>query len=177
MGRVLRTVASVAVAVVAVVALLLFLQSRDKSTLDNGDSTAKPTVRTVERDQGNAHRKAPAGFRYATDPPTSGPHLPVRIPATGTLTNDELLHALELGDVVLVYGKTADGPVLAALRDDVAGNDPALVGAGQAIVLDQRPGTAGVVALAWRRLLRVKAANDPRLREFAQAWLGHGASP
>ena len=177
MGRVLRTVASVAVAVVAVIALLLFLQSRDKSTVDNGTTQAQTSVGTVEPDQGNAHRKAPSGFQYASDPPTSGPHLPVKIPAAGSLSTDALLHALELGDVVLVYGSTADGPVLAGLRDDVAGNDPALVGAGQAIVLDHRPGAAGVVALAWRRLLRVKAANDPRLREFAQSWLGHGASP
>jgi hypothetical protein len=177
MARVLRTVASVAVAVVAVVALLLFLQSRDKSTLDTGDSKPQQGVGTLEPDQGSAHHKAPAGFRYASDPPTSGPHLPVKIPARGSLSTDALLHALEVGDVVLVYGSDADGSKLAALRDDVAGDDPALVGAGQAILLDRRAGTSGVVALAWRRLLRVSSANDPRLREFAQSWLGHGAAP
>jgi hypothetical protein len=31
-----------------------------------------------------------------------------------------------------------------------------------------------VIALAWRRRLRVASATDPRLREFAAAWLGLG---
>jgi hypothetical protein len=173
-GRALRLAAAAVVAVGAVVVLLLVLQSRDKSTF-SGDVTSAAPGRLLP-DQGNAHTRPPAGFRFASDPPASGPHLPVHVPAEGTLSRDALLHAVELGDVVFAYGDPADAPLLRGLRDDVAGADPALVAAGQAIVLDLRPGTAGVIAVGWRRLLRVAKATDPRLRAFADAQLGHGAA-
>lgn len=174
MARALRLAVAIVVAVGAVVALLLILQSRDKSTF-SGDTSAVAGGRLLP-DQGNAHARAPAGFKFASDPPASGPHLPVRVPAEGKLSRDALLHAVELGDVVFVYGDPADAPLLRGLRNDVAGDDPALVSAGQAIVLDHRPGTAGVVAVGWRRLLRVAKPSDPRLRAFADSRLGHGAA-
>ena len=90
---------------------------------------------------------------------------------------DDLLHALETGDVVFVYGSRALEPALRAVQEDVAGPfDPAVAAAGQAVILDYRPHTAGVVALAWRRLLRVRGPDDPQLHAFADAWLGKGAS-
>src|SRR4051794_3335274 len=104
MSRALRLVASVAVAVALVVVLLLVLQARDRSTVDTKDAPSAAAGGRLLPDQGNAHRSPPAGFRFATDPPTSGPHRPVPIKATGRLSRDALLHALELGDVVLVYG-------------------------------------------------------------------------
>ena len=39
----------------------------------------------------------------------------------------------------------------------------------------RRPGTAGVIALAWTHMLRVATPTDPALRAFAQFWLGRGA--
>jgi hypothetical protein len=52
---------------------------------------------------------------------------------------------------------------------------PALAAAGDAVILAPRRGTAGVVALAWAHLLRVRDASDPALREFVGFWLGRGA--
>jgi hypothetical protein len=158
------------VSVAAVGGLLVFLQSRDDSTLDSAPGQELP-------DQGNEHRAPPAGFRFATDPPASGPHRAVPVKRGQPLSRDQLLHALELGNVVIFYGPGVDAGPLRALRDDVAGPfDPATVNAGAAIILSGRAGTKGVVALAWRRMLRTASAEDPRLREFADAWLGRGAA-
>jgi len=174
-ARPLRYALAAVVALGAVVGLLLFVQSRDRSTF-GGDSGGPPPGRLLP-DQGNEHRRPPPAFRFVTDPPASGPHLPVPVRREGSLTRDELLHALETGDVVFVYGSRALEPALRAVQEDVAGPfDPAVAAAGQAVVLDFRPHTGGVLALAWRRLLRARSPGDPQLRAFADAWLGKGAS-
>lgn len=175
MRRVLRALAAVLVAVAAVVVLLLVLQNRDRSTFSQAGGPAVQAAGMLP-DQGHAHRAAPTGFHFVSDPPASGPHRPVALRrGEGALSRDELLQAVELGDVVLVYGADRDAPLLRGLRDDVAGPFvPALAAAGQAILLDRRPGARGVVAVAWRRLLRVASPADPRLRAFADAWLGRG---
>ena len=41
------------------------------------------------------------------------------------------------------------------------------------MILARRPG-AGVQALAWRRRLVASGPDDPKLRDFADAWLGQG---
>ena len=175
MATPLRYALAAVVALGAVVGVLLFVQSRDRSTFDDG--AGGPPPGRLLPDQGNAHRRAPPAFRFNTDPPASGPHLPVPVRREGSLTRDELLHALETGNVVFVYGSRALEPALRALQEDVAGPfDPAVAAAGQAVVLDFRPHTGGVLALAWRRLLRARSPGDPQLRAFADAWLGRGAS-
>jgi Protein of unknown function (DUF3105) len=159
------------VSVVAVGGLLAFLQSRDESTI-----TDEPTVGDQLPDQGAEHRRPPAGFRFASDPPTSGPHLPEPLRRGQPLTRDQMLHALELGNVVILYGPDVDADPLRALRDEIAGPfDPVTAEVGAAIILSGREDLQGVVALAWRRLLRTPTADDPRLRDFADAWLGRGA--
>jgi hypothetical protein len=175
LGTVLLTLA---VALGGVVLLLLFFQGRDSSQLDRPATTASgPGTRFP--DQGHAHLRA--GERpdepYASDPPTSGPHAPAAIDRDGArLSDDQILHALELGDVVLLSGAAEPPPALRALARRLAGPfDPALAAGGQAIVLGQRPGTEGVVALAWRRMLRVSGPSDPALEAFASHWLGRGA--
>ncbi len=171
MPKALRLALAVVLAVAAVVGLLLFVQSRDRSTV----SDATPPGRLLP-DQGAEHRRAPAGFHYATDPPASGPHVPSPVRREGPLSRDELLTALESGDVVLVYGDPADEGALRALQEDVAGPfDPALAAAGQAVLLERRAGTDGVVALAWRRMLHSGSPSDAQLRAFAEHWLGKGA--
>ncbi len=176
MIRALRLAVAVVVALAAVVALLLFLQSRDKSQLDTGSASSAPG--RALPDQGSAHRRPPPGFHFATDPPASGPHLPAPIRRDRVaLSRDQLLHALELGDVVLAYGDPGDLPALRQVQEDVSGPfDPALAANGQMVVLDRRAGTSGVIALAWRRELRTATATDPALHDFADAWLGHGAA-
>lgn len=173
MRRAAGLLAGVAVAAGLVVVVLIVVSGRDTSTFTG--STSAPG--TLEPDQGAAHHAPPPGFRYATDPPTSGPHVatPIIRPQV-TLSRDQLLEALELGDVVLAYGDPADRASLQGVADQVAGGfDRTLVANGQAVLLDRLPGTTGVVALSWRRMLRVSSPSDQRLTAFANAWLGHGA--
>jgi len=174
-ARPLRLALAIAVAIAAVVGLLLFVQSRDRSTFGGGDSSNAPGARLLP-DQGAEHRRPAGNFHYATDPPASGPHVFVPVLKEGTLTRDRLLSALEQGNVVLVYGSRDFEPRLRGIQEEVAGPfDPSLAAAGQAVILDYRPETGGVVALAWRRMLRTSAADDPKLQQFADAWLGKGA--
>lgn len=176
MPKALRFALAILVAVAAVVGLLLFVQSRDRSTF-SGDSAAKSAPGRLLPDQGDEHRRPPAGFKFATDPPASGPHLAAPVRSEAPLSRDQLLHALETGDVVLFYSDPGDEPALRSIAEDVAGPfDPALAGAGQAVLVERRPGTQGVIALAWRRMLTVPSARDAQVHAFAEAWLGKGVS-
>ncbi len=86
-----------------------------------------------------------------------------------------MLEALHLGNVVIFYDGDAPGDALEAVQRDVAGEfDPELAAAGQAVILAPRPGIGAVTALAWRHRLVASGEDDPRLREFAEAWLGQG---
>jgi len=176
MPKPLRLALAILVAVAAVVGLLLFVQSRDRSTIsadERGDGSAPGRLLP---DQGAEHRRAPADFKFATNPPASGPHLPVPIRQEGAITRDQLLHALEAGNVVIIFGKRADEPRLRALQDDVSGPfDPDLATVGQAVIVTRQPQSRDIIALAWRRELRTRKADDPKLLQFADAWVGKGA--
>ena len=130
------------------------------------------------KDIGDTHlRRGQTPPRYSSNPPTSGPHVPVPVRSNrAVLSNNQLLEALELGDVVLVYGSPAPPPQLQAVaRANAAPFTPALAAAGQAVILARRPGTRGVVGLAWAHLIRVPGPAAPSLRHFIQYWLGRGA--
>jgi hypothetical protein len=143
-----------------------------------GVSGAANVVGEQFRDLGHAHlqpsQPKPA---YDSDPPTSGAHVPVPVQRDeAELSDDQLLQALEVGDVVIMYGARRPPPGLTALARNVAAPfSPALAVAGQAVILARRPRTTGVIGLAWTHMLRVSASNDPPLHTFAQAWLGRGA--
>jgi Protein of unknown function (DUF3105) len=115
---------------------------------------------------------------YNSNPPTSGPHVPEPVVRDGaTLNDDQLLQALQLGNVVVVYGSRQPPPGLAKFAQTVAPSfTPALAATGDAVILARRPGTAGLVALAWTHLLRVGSASDPQLGQFVSFWLSRGAS-
>ncbi len=115
--------------------------------------------------------------RYDSNPPTSGAHVPEPVRHDeARLSDDQILQALELGDVLIVYG-TRDPPpgLLAFARSLAPAFSPALAAAGQAVILVHRPGAPGLAALAWAHLLRPTGLSDPRLRRFIQFWLGRGA--
>jgi hypothetical protein len=140
------------------VLVLLFFEGRDSSQVP-GAASAGDAPGQVVADQ--ARPGAPAAIRSDRD---------------GTrLSRDQLLHALQLGDVVLLYGTSAPPPQLRALQDKVSGSfDPVLAANGAAVILARRPGADGVTALAWRRILRASSASDPALEAFADYWLGRG---
>lgn len=137
------------------VGLLLFFEGRDTSQVPQ--SAAGDAPGQVVTDQRQA--QTPAAIKRD------------RV----QLSDDQLLHALELGDVVLLYGTHAPPPQLRALQEQVSGPfDPVLAANGAAVILARRAGTDGVVALAWRRILRAPSPADPALEDFANYWLGRG---
>jgi hypothetical protein len=151
-----------------------FFQSRDSGEL--AGSAAGPGRHF--RDMGDAIlRGGELRPAYDSTPPTSGPHFlePVtrdRAP----LNDDQLLSALALGDVVLLYGGRTPPPALVALASSLAGPfTPALAATGQAVILSPERGIGGYVGLAWTHMIRVRLADDPRLTSFAAYWLGRGA--
>jgi len=131
------------------------------------------------RDQGNAHLAPGAAVpQYDSEPPTSGPHVPVPITHDeAQISDNQLLQALSEGDVVIMYGTPKPPPGLRALADSIASPfTPALAAAGQAVILARRTGTNGLIGLAWTRLVHVRTLDDPSLRSFIIFWLGRGAS-
>ena len=80
------------------------------------------------------------------------------------------------GDVVLVYPGPRPPAGLAALARSVAPAFSAgLAAAGQAVILSTRPGTTGIIALAWAHMLHAVSVQNPCLRHFIVFWLGRGA--
>jgi hypothetical protein len=175
--RALAVLAGVVLVLGGVVVLQLVLSSRDDAGIDGSGRAAGPGE--LQRDLGSRH--LPAGQHVPpgslTDPPTSGAHHP-RLPTRdeAVLSPDQILHALELGDVILFYRGAHPPAALRRVQEDVSGPfDPEVAAAGQQVILARRAGVDGVVAGAWRRLLRTSDPADPRLREFAEAWIGRGA--
>jgi hypothetical protein len=138
--------------------LIVVLAGRDSSQVDG--TAAGPGV--VER-----------GAASADGPPTSGAQRGDPVEADRVeLSDDEIVAALALGNVVIAY----DGAAPTAVQEEVSGPyDPELAAAGQAVILARRPGLGGVQALAWERRLVASGPEDPQLTEFAEAWLGQGA--
>jgi hypothetical protein len=170
--RVLIVVAAVLVAAAGCVALIAVLTSQDSSQVGG---TSGPGV--LEPDRGSARQTGPTTPASPPDePPTSGPHRAAEVTRDETeLSDDQILEALQLGNVIVTYEEAKPPAALVALQKDVLGGafDPSLAEAGQAVILARRPG-AGVQALAWRRRLVASGPEDPKLRDFADAWLGQG---
>ncbi len=173
--RLAIVVASLAIAI-GIIALLSggLLAGHDNPGITGAD--AGPG--TAFRNQGNTQlRPGEPHPAYDSAPPTSGPHLPQAVTADNArLSDDQLLEALAAGDVVYVYGTRTPPPGLTALATAMGPPfSPALAASGQAVILARRPGTPGVVALAWAHMLRVAGPTDPALKTFTQYWIGRGA--
>ena len=172
MKRVLIVAGTVVVALAACVGLITVLTSRDSSQVNE---TTGPG--TLEPDRGSGLQSGPSTPASPADrPPTSGRHRRADVTSDQReLSDDEIIESLQLGDVIITYEEAKPPAALVALQRDVNGGafDPFLAGAGQAVILARRPG-AGTQALAWRRRLIASGPEDPKLREFADAWLGQG---
>jgi hypothetical protein len=173
--RVLIAVCSLALSVGLIAILSGYFAGKDSAGISG--SSAGPGQ--VFRDLGDAH--LPPGRLqppYDSDPPTSGPHVysPV-VRDEQVLSNNQLLTALEQGNVVIVYGTRMPPAGLRTLADSIMAGPftPALATSGGAVILARRPGTSGLIGLAWAHMVPVSAPNDPLLRQFAQYWLGRGA--
>jgi hypothetical protein len=156
--RALLAAVGVAVAVAGVALVVLVFSARDESGL-----SAAPQGPGEEQPDG-------------ADPPASGsPSNALVTRDRRPLTDDQLVHALELGDVVILYEAAKPPTALVQLQDEVAGPfDAELAAAGQAVILAPRKGAGPATALAWKRILRADDPADPQLREFAEFWLSRG---
>ena len=158
MRRLLLVVAGVAVAAGALIGLVLVLSARDDSQLagaPQGPGQVQPE---------------------GADPPARGSHTDALVTRDRRpVSDDQLLTALSLGDIVILYeGSTPPAP-LVRLQEEVAGPfDAELAAAGQAVILAPRDGAGPATALAWKRILRADDPADPALGEFAEFWLGRG---
>jgi hypothetical protein len=173
--RLLAVVAGAVLVAAGAAALLLIFAARDDAPVG-----APPAAGPGELQPDLGAHHLPAGEHVPlgglTDPPTSGAHHPRLITREGKrLSPDEILHALELGDVILFYDAPRPPAALRAVQRDVSGPfDPEVAAAGQQVILAPRPGAGPVTAAAWRRLLRARDPADPRVRAFAEAWIGRG---
>lgn len=169
----LQRIVGILLGVVALVGVVALLTTRDRSTLS---ARSGPGVQLP--DLGNTRTAPSAAVSPSADaPPASGPHAPVPVRRDGVrLSPDQVLRALELGDVVLVYDTRSAGRGLRALADAMAARfSPSLAAAGDAVVLDHDPRYRGVTALAWRHVLPARSPADPALAGFVSYWLGLGA--
>ena len=172
MARAISVAIGALIVLVGIGALLLAFTARDDAGLDE---TATTGPGQVEPDRGSDHVTGQAE-KLTDTPPTSGPHPDELPPREGAWTDGQILHALELGNVVIVHPGRAPEPPLRALQEQVTGPyDPALAEAGQMVIHVRRTNATEIQALAWRRRLATASAADPQLREFAEAWLGRGA--
>ena len=176
MRRLGIVIAGVVLVLGAVAVFQIVLSSRDNANVDGAAAASGPGE--LQRDLGARHltagEKTPT--TGLTDPPTSGPHHPQLATRDGVkLSDDQILQALELGDVILFYDAPKPPAALRALQRDVTGPfDAEVAAAGQQVILARRAGVGGVTAAAWRRLLHARDASDPQLRAFAEAWIGRG---
>ena len=179
MTRWLERAAIVIVSLVIAIAIIALLSGGLAGTQDDpGVTGGQPGPGIAYRDQGDLHlRPGQPRPHYDADPPTSGAHNPVNVMRDrATISDDQLLQALQVGDVVLMYGTRKPPPGLAELVARLAPRfTPALAATGGAVILARRPGTRGIIALAWTHMQPVSTASDPRLPEFVNYWLGRGA--
>jgi hypothetical protein len=172
--RLAIVVASLALSVGLIALLSGFFAGRDQA----GITGTPAAVGEAFPDLGHALlRPGQPRPHYNSDPPTSGAHVAEPVVRDETrLNTDQLLSVLQAGDVVVMYGTRRPPADLVALARRLAPPfTPSLAAAGDAIILAPRPGTVGLIGLAWGHLVRVSNAGDTLLRQFADYWLGRGA--
>jgi hypothetical protein len=179
MTRWLERLAVVIVSLAIAVAIIALLSGGLAGSQDDpGVTGGQAGPGTAFRDLGDLHLQPGQPHpTYDSDPPTSGSHNPVNVTRDrATISDDALLQALQVGDVVLMYGTRRPPPGLTAVALRAAAPfTPALAATGGAVILARRDGTTGVTALAWTHRLRVRQPSDPQLPPFIDYWLGRGA--
>ncbi|MGI8412400.1 MAG: DUF3105 domain-containing protein [Solirubrobacteraceae bacterium] len=171
--RIAIALASLALSVGAIALLSGFFAGRDPAGVSG--IASGPGLAFV--DLGHAHLRP--GERhpvYDSRPPTSGAHFPLPVTREDVrLSVDQLLQALEVGNVVIVYGTSSPPPGLRTLARALAPPfTPALAAAGQAVILARRRGVTGLLGLAWAHAMPASTPNAA-LRAFTAFWLGRGA--
>ncbi|MHB1286058.1 MAG: DUF3105 domain-containing protein [Leptospirales bacterium] len=132
--------------------------------------------------QGHDHWDAThlQGFKYNSNPPTSGPHMEQFIDSyfpTSPLPAYIQVHLLEHGNILIQYNCTCP-KTLTALQK-IAGSfdtySPSLgLEEGKGVIVAPNPGIPKKIVLsAWTRLLPMDTADDAAIRKFITVWLGN----
>jgi hypothetical protein len=180
-SRLVRVVERIAIGVASLVlsiGLILLLSGyfagRDQAAISGGTTGPGQAFSDLGHASLSPGQPHPS---YNSNPPTSGPHVPEAVTHDGaTLNDNQLLQALQLGNVVIVYGTPKPPAGLTQFASKTAPPfTPSLAATGDAVILARRPGTQGLVALAWTHLLRVGSPSDSELGQFVSFWLGRGA--
>jgi hypothetical protein len=130
----------------------------------------RPKPGTFVASQGNAHVAAePVAFRYASDPPTSGPHVE-RIAPWGIheqpIPRGLQIHNLEDGGVLVQYNCTECQDLIARLKEIVRRYP-------DKVILAPYPGMQNRIALtAWSYLDAFDEFEEERVVRFIEAHRG-----
>ncbi len=120
------------------------------------------------------------GFKYNSNPPTSGPHMEQFIDTyfpTSPLPAYIQVHLLEHGNILIQYNCTC--PKTLASLQKIAGSfdtySPSLgLEEGKGVIVAPNPGISQKIVLsAWTRLLPMETLDDAAIRKFITVWLGN----
>src|ERR1700760_3267561 len=118
MSKWLERAAVVIVSLAIAIAIIALMSGGLAGTQDDpGVTGGQAGPGTAYRDLGDLRlRPGQPRPQYDSDPPTSGAHKPVNVTKNeSTISDDQLLQALQVGDVVLTYGTRKPPPGLVAL--------------------------------------------------------------
>ena len=124
-------------------------------------------------DGGNEHVADGSEVDYNSEPPTSGPHYAV--PAdpglyATPLAEEQLVHNLEHGQIVIYFSPTAPEELVAELRELVASDPVGLI----AVPYVAASGPGEIVLTAWTRLQRCNGFSGADIDAFRAEFEGRG---
>jgi hypothetical protein len=114
-------------------------------------------------------------IQYNVDPPTNGPHVEA-VPQfkiyTEPITNELAMHGLEDGGVIINYRPDLDKPTVDRLAA-ITTSYLELGGGRSHVILQPYPNLSHPIVLTtWRRIDRLDAFDEPRIRRFVDAYVG-----
>jgi hypothetical protein len=134
-----------------------------------------PCMRQTFAPQGRQHvQKLAKGFKYSTNPPTSGPHYPV--PAVWNLYTQpvpeiRLVHNLEHGGIIVQYGDKVPQPQVQDITQWYQ-SDPQ---GGDGLIVAPLPELGSKVALtAWTHLMTCPRFDQGAFDRFRDDYRGPG---
>lgn len=129
----------------------------------------KPGESVAQQPSPHIQNEGEAHAAYSTDPPTSGPHLPGTAPwgiSATPITKERQVHNLEDGGVIINYRPDLDKTTVDRLAE-VAG------AYSTGVVMSPYPGLSQPIVLtAWRRIDRLEALDEARIRRFIDEYRG-----
>jgi hypothetical protein len=139
------------------------------------NEASKPGERVSIMASQHLGANVPSPVQYNSDPPTSGPHheFPPQFKIyTEPMTKELAIHGLEDGGVIINYHPDLDTPTVDKLGA-IATSYLEQGGYMSHVIMTPYPDLSHPIVLtAWGRILRLQAFDEPRIREFINAYVG-----